>query len=282
MKSLRGRSLFPTAHALSVALLALGGPLAATAQEEPELVTDRPDQTESTAIVPAGRVQIELGASLAGDEIGEDAHEIENHASQLGATLVRVGLNRRFELRLGWEGWLDEEVTSGSLREREDGAGDAVIGAKLGLRQGEGLSPAIALLVHSSVPIGDAAFTTDRYDSSFRLAVSHDLEGGIGLGYNVGVETESSDAEGSGHSTLATAIYTLSAGIPAGERLGFFVEVFGEIGLSADGPPANSLDTGATYLLRPNLQLDAAVGVGISEAAGDWFAGIGVSARLPR
>jgi hypothetical protein len=263
--------------------LAAGGPLlrAGAAQEEPELVTDRPDQTESTAIVPVGRVQIELGASLAGDEIGDDQNEIEIDARQLGATLVRTGLSRRFELRLGWEGWLDEEVDSVSERESEDGAGDAVIGAKVKLREGNGLSPAIAVLVHSSVPIGDAAFTTDRFDSSFRLAVSHDLEGGIGLGYNVGVETESSD-EGRGHSTLATAIYTLSAGIPAGERLGFFIEAFGEIGLSADGPPAHSLDTGVTYLLRPNLQLDAAAGVGVSEAAGDWFAGIGVSVRLPR
>jgi hypothetical protein len=112
--------------------------------------------------------------------------------------------------------------------------------------------------------------------------VSHDLANDIGLGYNVGVETQSSPAEGGGESTLATAIYTLSVGIPAGERLGFFVEAFGEIGLSADGPPANSLDAGATYLLRANLQLDAAAGVGISEAAADWFAGVGVSVRLPR
>jgi hypothetical protein len=257
-------------------------PTLAAAQEGPELVTDRPDQTESTAIVPAGRLQIELGASLAGDEIGDDSDEIEIDARQLGATLVRVGLSRRFELRLGWEGWLDEKVTFDSERDSEEGAGDAVVGAKVKLREGEGLSPAMALLVHSSVPIGDAAFTTDRFDSSFRLSVSHDLEGGIGLGYNVGVETASSDTEGGDHSTLATAIYTISAGIPAGERLGFFVEAFGEIGLSADGPPANSLDAGATYLLRPDLQLDAAAGVGISDAAPDWFAGVGVSFRLPR
>jgi hypothetical protein len=168
------------------------------------------------------------------------------------------------------------------LRGNENGSGDAVIGAKFGLRHGDGLSPAIALLVHSSVPVGDQAFTSDRYDSSFRLSASHDLEGGIGLGYNVGVETESSDTDGGGRSTLATAIYTLSAGFPAGERLGLFVEAFGEIGLSADGPPANSLDAGVTYLLRPNLQLDAAVGVGISDAAADWFAGVGISFRLPR
>jgi hypothetical protein len=265
-----------------VCCLAAVGPALAAGGEEPELVTDRPDQTESTAIVPAGRVQIELGASLAGDEIGDDSDEIELDARQLGATLVRIGLSRRFELRLGWEGWLDEEVTFGSERENEDGPGDALVGAKVGLREGEGLSPTIALLVHSRVPVGDAAFTTNRFDSFFRLSVAHDLAGGIGLGYNVGVDTESTELDDGGRTTLATAIYTLSAGLPASERLSFFVEAFGEIGLSAEGGPAHSLDAGATYLLRPNLQLDASAGLGLSEDAPDWFAGAGVSFRLPR
>jgi hypothetical protein len=250
--------------------------------DEPELVTDRPDQTESTAIVPAGRVQIELGANRAADEIGDDAGEVEIDAWNFAGTLVRVGLADRFELRLGWEGWLDEEVTIGRHRASEEGAGDAVVGAKVKLREGDGTSPAIALLVHSSVPVGDDAFSTDRFDPSFRLSVSHDLPGDIGLGYNVGARTESSPADGGGHSTLSSAIYTLSAGFSAGDRWGLFVEAFGEVPLSAEGGPAHLLDGGVTYLLRPNLQLDAAAGVGISEAAPDWFAGIGVSVRLPR
>jgi hypothetical protein len=257
----------------------LGCPVAMASQEEPELVTDRPDQTESTAIVPAGRAQIEVGVvSLAEDDEGG----VEVEATQLGATLVRVGLSERFELRLGWEGWLEEEATMGPDRASVDGAGDAFAGFKVELSEGEGASPAVALLAHTSVPVGDAAFSTDRYDSSARVSVSHDLAGDIGLGWNVGLESASSEDENGDHHTLATGIYTISAGFPAGERAGWFVEAFGEVGLSADGPPAHLLDAGVTYLVRPNLQLDAAAGIGLSAAATDWFAGIGVSMRLPR
>jgi hypothetical protein len=34
--------------------------------------------------------------------------------------------------------------------------------------------------------------------------------------------------------------------------------------------------------VRPNLQLDAAAGVGLSSAADDVFVGLGLSVRLPR
>ncbi len=273
--------LRPGRAAVLASLIATAVPALVQA-EEPELVTDRPDQTESTAIVPAGRVQVELGANRAAEEIGDDAGEVEIDAWNFAGTLVRVGLTDRFELRLGWEGWIDEEVTIGPVRDSEDGAGDAVVGAKVKLREGDGASPAIALLVHSSVPVGDDTFSTDRFDPSFRLSVSHDLAGDIGLGYNIGARTESSPAADGGHTTLASAIYTLSAGFPAGDRWGLFVEAFGEVPLSAEGGPAHLLDGGATYLLRPNLQLDAAAGFGISDAASDWFAGVGVSFRLPR
>ncbi len=197
----RSASRWTTAAVLA-ACLTTTAPGLGQATDEPELVTDRPDQTESTAIVPAGRVQIELGANRAADEIGDDADEVEIDAWNLAGTLVRVGLGDRFELRLGWEGWLDEEVTTGADRESEEGPGDAVVGAKVKLREGEGTSPAIALLVHSSVPVGDDAFSTDRFDPSFRLSVSHDLPGDIGLGYNVGARTESSPAADGGHTTL--------------------------------------------------------------------------------
>lgn len=267
---------------LLAACLAAAAPGLGQAADEPELVTDRPDQTESTAIVPVGRVQFELGANRAGEEVGDDDGEVEIDAWNFVGTLVRVGLADRFELRLGWEGWLDEEVTAGHLRGSEEGAGDAVVGAKVKLREGDGASPAIALLVHSTVPVGDDAFSTDRFDPSFRLSVSHDLAGDVGLGYNIGARTESSPTADGDHTTLASAIYTLAAGFPAGDRWGPFVEAFGEVPLSAEGGPAHLLDGGATYLLRPNLQLDAAAGFGISDAAPDWFAGVGVSFRLPR
>jgi hypothetical protein len=61
------------------------------------------------------------------------------------------------------------------------------------------------------------------------------------------------------------------------------VEVFGEKPESgALGGTQVSLDGGVTYLVRPNLQLDAYAGAGVSDVAPDWIAGIGLSVRWPR
>jgi len=72
------------------------------------------------------------------------------------------------------------------------------------------------------------------------------------------------------------------SGFPAGDYWGLFVEVFGEVPMSADGGPVHLLDAGVTYLVRPHVQLDLAAGVGLSDDAPDWFAGMGVSLRFPR
>ena len=59
------------------------------------------------------------------------------------------------------------------------------------------------------------------------------------------------------------------------------MEFFGEAP-TGQGKPANSLDGGFTYALADNLQIDVLGGVGISEAAEDWFVGAGLVWRLPQ
>ena len=82
--------------------------------------------------------------------------------------------------------------------------------------------------------------------------------------------------------TLSFAEWTVALGIGATDRLAFFTELFGATGLSASGGPENAFDGGLTYLVRDNLQLDAAAGVGLSDAALDWFGLVGISYRWPR
>ena len=81
---------------LGVLACLLAAPLAA----QTELVTDRPDQTESAVVVPRGTVQIETGWLRTEEEDGP----VEIETEELLGTLVRVGLSDRVELRLGWSG----------------------------------------------------------------------------------------------------------------------------------------------------------------------------------
>lgn len=242
-----------------------------------ELVTDRPDQTESSVTVPVGRWQIETGWTWSRDE--QDGEQVDTR--EVPGTLIRIGLSNRWELRLGWAGWVREEITANGQSSAADGFADGELGAKVYLREERGATPEIALLFGTSVPVGESALTSDHFDPSFRFSLSHTLSDRLSLGYNLGMEWETSAAAGREH-TLSHGIYTVALGIGLGDRAGAFVELFGSVAASAGGSPEHSLDGGFTWLLRENLQLDLAAGVGLSDAAGDGFLGVGISLRLPR
>ncbi len=250
---------------------------AAPVRQVPELITDRPDLTESSSTVPAGYVQIETGWIFT----REDEEGVRQQVHELPGTLVRIGLVDWLELRTAWGGYIREDVRVGPLQMEAQGVGDAELGTKIRLLHEKGALPEVAFLVAGSLPVGSNAFSADRVDPSFRFSLSHTLSDRVGLGYNLGMVWESKVGETGKRTTLSNYLYTLALGVGLTEQLGAFVEVFGDISASATGKPAHSFDGGFTYLLRNNLQLDVAAGVGLSKEAPDWFVGVGVSVLLP-
>lgn len=261
------------------ALLVLGLlTLPAVGAHAQELVTDRPDQTESSVVVPAGTVQIESGWLHSED--GEASVDLE--ADELPGTLARIGLAERLELRLGWAGYVSQDTSGpGGAGGEVDGAADGELGAKVYLWEEKGSRPEAALLVGTSLPVGDDELTSDAFDPSFRLSLSHTLSERVGLGYNVGVAWATREVGGD-RSRLSDYLYTVALGFALSERLGAFTELFGEVAGSSPDDARHSFDGGFTYLLGDRLQLDVAGGVGLSSAATDWFVGAGVSVRWPR
>ncbi len=257
-----------------------GTNVADPAASDPEFITDRPDQTESAATVAPGYVQVEAGWTLGQEKAGG----ARRRSHEFPGTLLRTGITPGVELRLGWTGYAWEQDRMSASEVNRNGVADAELGAKFRLRSEseEGPWPEVAFLVGTSLPVGDGAFSSDRADPSFRLSLGHTLSDRFGVGYNVGMEWESSLDESGRSRTLSHYLYTMVLGVGLTDRLGSFVEVFGEVGASAPGAPAHSVDGGFTYLLRSNLQIDIAAGVGLSDAAADWFLGAGFSIRLPK
>ena len=173
------------------------------------------------------------------------------------------------ELRFGFNGdiWEPDEP---SPQQREDGE----LGAKFHLWQEGGWIPEAGLLLPVSVP--------RRADPAFRLALSHSLSDRISFSYNLGAAWESEPDGDQDMDRLSVFQYTITLGIGLSDRTGAFLEVFGDLPLSAEGGPEHLLDGGLTYLLRDNLQVDAFGGIGLSQAADDWLVGLGVTLRLPQ
>lgn len=253
--------------------------VAPVAADDAELVTDRPDQTESALVVPAGTLQVELGGLLTVDDSAGERLEIVEGPG----TLVRWGLSSRWELRLAWSGEIDAELRQAGGRERFSGTGDPELGAKVELAALDRGAPLdLALLAHVTLPAGDAEVGAPRADPSVRLLGAHELGERIGLGWNAGYETASfEDAAGRVH-TLGRFVYTAALGFDLAPRWGAFVELFGDLPASDPAPAAHSLDGGLTFAVAPRFQLDLAAGVGLDDDAPDRFVGVGLSFRVPR
>jgi hypothetical protein len=246
----------------------------AQASGSPEaIVTDRPDQTESSLTIPRGLVQVEGGWSLT--QAAESGGRIRDHA--FPELLVRLGVASRLEIRAGFGGWRRNEVRLAGVTVSSEGTGDVELGFKYRLAHGSGTRPAIALLTDVAVPTGSGGFSGGQVSPVMRVAVSHELSALVGTGYNAGVSIFQA-ADGN---TGIEALYTWTFGFAVAERVGMFIETFGTVGVRSGNSRA-LLDGGLTIQVRPNLQFDLAGGVGLSRHAEDWFMGAGVSARLPR
>ena len=241
----------------------LTGAVGASAQS-PELVTDRPDQTESATVVPRGLLQVETGYLFT------RKGDVDSHAAP--GTLFRIGLGGRTELRLGHAGVMGTEGRRG--------AGDGELGAKFNLiPQADGWRPELAVLGGLSLPTGDSRFSSGGADPSLLVAFTHDLTPRLALGYNAGAAWESTP-DAPGHD--AFMVYSLALGIGVTGRLGAFLEVFGDRQLTDEATAGVSADAGLTLLLTEIVQLDFSVGRGLRGPADDLFVGTGLSFRLPR
>jgi hypothetical protein len=242
------------------------------------LVTDRPDQTESSAAVAPGFVQLEAGWTYT--RHNEGTASVVSHA--VPQLLVRAGVISGLEARLGFAGWQAVRGGESMAPTDERGVGDIELGVKYQFHAGGGAAPSLALLAAASVPTGEDAFSSGRVDPSFRLSFAHELTRRASLGYNVGTRwVTEADQSGRRHTRTET-LYTLAFGVSLTERLGVFAESFGSLALGERGSDMHSLDGGLTLLLSNNAQLDMSGGIGLNSAPDDWFVGLGFAVRFPR
>lgn len=212
-----------------------------------ELVTDRPDQTESAVVVPLGSLQIESGLLLE----YSDFEGVYARSILAPTTLFRLGIFKCLELRFVSQFESIKEKSSGLSSK---GISDLEIGVKVSLLDKKDVNTQIGLVSHMLVPSGSKDLTNDKVGLINKLAISHELNDRVGLGYNVGYNYL---GRGSGDFT-----YSLAMGYSFSSEIGLYVEGFGEIA-DMDKNFIN-MDAGITYLLKENFQLDFSFGTGIN------------------
>lgn len=258
---------------LAVICLLVAAPVAAqdfSGIAEP-LTSDRPDFTESTSIVPRGHFQVEGGFTFSRVE--------DEEAQSLGEVLVRIGLGERVEARIG-AGSYNRIDTGVPGADRITGFEDPSLGMKIGLTPGDPDllppgRPMMALILATSIPVGDDELTADEWVPEAKLALSWDLTPRVSLGSNVNY-TYAVDGDERFHQLSGS----LTSGFSLTDRLGAFVEYFGFTEETDGGPDTHYLDGGLTFGVSSDLQLDARIGFGLNDPSPEWFAGVGAVVRF--
>jgi len=209
-----------------------------------EIITDRPDQTESSTTIPNKSFQMEMG-------FGSGNYNNER-LSFLPTALLRYGLSKSIELRFVEQlGVYNNKATSTT----EFGLSDIELGLKIQVLKKEDINTEIAFISHLIVPTGSSELTNANYGTINKLAISHGLNNFLDLGYNLGY-----NYFGTGNGDLT---YSLVLGIGLSNRIGMYVETFGEY--SDFTEMTSNFDSGFTYLLKENLQLDFSMGLGLTQ-----------------
>ncbi|MBL1280946.1 MAG: transporter [Fluviicola sp.] len=211
-----------------------------------KIVTDRPDQTESSATVPKNSLQIESGVIFQFSENnGTSVKEI-----LAPTTLFRIGVFKWAELRI-----LNQfESNKFGNNQRIKGISDLEIGTKIQLLKNSAINTEIALLSHVLLPTGSRELTNNNYGTINKLSISHSLGENLDLGYNIGYNSfEGYDGD---------LTYSLALGIGLSDKVGMYIEPYGEW-VNFQSLAAN-MDAGFTYLLQENLQFDFSFGLGLN------------------
>jgi hypothetical protein len=240
------------------------------AQENlPALITDRPDQTESSTVVPYRSLQVETGFVIEKNET--DLFQQKSYT--YNSTLLRYGILENFELRLGFE-YLGEEMDLKSIDSSSSvsGMGPLYTGFKVKIAEEQGWKPEMAFLGGLVLPFSaDENFKPKHSAANIRFSFAHTLSERFSLGYNAGAEWD-------GETAVPGYFYSLVLGVGVLENLGMFLESYGLA--PEEGKAGHLLDAGFTYLVSPNFQLDLSGGGGLNDVVIDHFLSFGLTYRF--
>lgn len=236
------------------------------AQKPEEIEGDRPDYTESALTVPAGSLQMEGGYTC--------LHKEKDRERSLGELLLRFGIYRGWEMRLGLNSYVWQEEEG----DRTSGKDDFSAGCKIQLfrasENASALKPDAALIGMLYVPSGSEGYQREASEGEVKLSLAWDLRSGLALGINLNYAYPREEGIRY-HSRSASLVLTLDIT----DTAALFAEYFGLYPENREGPSAHYSQGGMTVRILKNTQLDVRGGLRWKPGGDEYFGGAGFVAR---
>ena len=227
-----------------------------------EIVTDRPDITESATVVPKASLQAENGLTWTNDHL--------DNLVTLCQTLLRLGVSDRTELRL--------TLPSYSLGLSRGPSSSGFTDISIGFKQQLGPLPGgidLSVIVATSVPSGSADKTTHRLDPFLKVPWSREFGNGWSIG---GMASIFWPTEEGRRNLILEPTFVLQRDLS--KSLDVFAEYGGDY--VQHGGSKQTIHFGTAYRINSTNQVDFHFGFGLSSSTPHQFFAVGYSFRIDR
>lgn len=267
-------------------LLSLLGLSAHAEKKDLHAEADRPGMGTGTNVLSRGFIQWETGFEV--------AHYVGAHMLTLPTSLFRFGLCPWAEMRLTYIGLLalnDHPVVDDEVPDALYSPMPLFVGSKFKLWGGSSEPhlrwiPRVSLMLDLGLPLTKSYAEHHPITGLIDFLFENDLTNWLTLGYDLGIYWED-------WAPTPDIFASLSFNFMPTDKLGVFVEsynYFDPDAFSAEDPSRTytmcdiSLDFGLTYMVRPDVQLDAYAGFNmyhtepfLSSPRNDVYIGFGVT-----
>src|SRR3984893_2210562 len=224
-----------------------------------EIITDRPDVTNPSVVVPAGSLQIENGINLS----ARDGSRFVDGTN----TRLRAGIANCLEFLV------DVPTYFANVR-GPGGSGFSDVAPALKWQ----ISPIpgkvdLSAVFGVALPTGSVHITGPGAQPYLQFPWSWELRSGWGLS---GMLTEFFRPSDPASKRITETTFVIEKKVT--ERASLFVEYVGEY--PQNGSPSQLLNSGGVYRLSSNQQLDVHVALGLNHNAPSYIVGVGYSVRF--
>ena len=240
-----------------------------------EMATDRPDKTESAYSVDAGHYQIEMDLlSFTYDR--SDAETLEAWA--IAPINLKVGVLNNVDLQLIAESYNIQRTTDRSTNSstRLSGFGDLLLRCKTNLWGNDGGPTALSVMPFVKLPTNQNGLGNGAVEGGVIFPFAMELPADWGFGAQAEVDYIQDSGSSDYHGEFINTV-TVSHDIVG--KLGGYVELFSNVSTEAGAKWIATFDFGFTYAITRDIQLDAGMNIGLTDAADDLNPFIGLSMR---
>jgi hypothetical protein len=237
-----------------------------------EMNSDRPDVTESPYTVDPGHLQAELSFV----EYSYDRADGHSDGFSVLPTELRLGLTANTEVELLLNPYQNVFTQSPAGNQRVQGFGDTLLRAKINFWGNDGGDTAFGVIPYVKFPTAREEVGDGRYEGGLILPFAINLPKDFDLGMMVEIDV-ARNKNNTGYGS--DWVYSATLGHPIVKNLAAYVEFVG-IAPSRLGFSFRAFaDTGLTYKVTENLELDGGVNVALSRSANDALFFVGMTMR---